>query len=90
MADDPFRLEFSASQVALFRQVLAGASPAVIDAGERMVQGEVVHRRDVEAVVEVLSAAWAAEDSAHGHTPREMQIDELIAIAYQRAHDFYD
>ena len=55
-----------------------------------MVRGEVVHRRDVEAVAEVLSAAWAAEDSAHGHTPREKQIDELIAIAFQRAHDFYD
>ena len=90
MADDPFRLKLSESHVALLRQVLAGASPAVIDTGERMVRGEVVHRRDVDAVVEILSAAWAAEDSAHGHTPREKQIDELIAIAFQRAHDFYD
>ena len=91
MADEPVRLKFSAAQVELLREVLGDASHAVIDTGERMARGEVVQRPDAEAVVEVLFYAFNAEDADDdGPTPRGKKIDDLIGIAMQMSHDFYD
>lgn len=91
MADEPVRLKFSAAEVELLREVLADASPVIIDTGERMARGEVVPRPDAEAVVDVLLAAFNAEDIyADGPTPRGKKIDDLIGIAMQMSHDFYD
>jgi hypothetical protein len=86
---EPVRLKFSAAQVELLREVLADASPAVIETGERMARGEVVDRSD--AVVEVLVYAFNAEEAdGGGPTPRGKQIDDLFGIAMQMSHDFYD
>ena len=91
MANDPFRLKISAAQVELLREVLADASPAVIDTGERIARGEVVQRPDAEAVADVLIEAFCAEDfDQYGPTPRGKEIDVLVTIAYQASHDFYD
>jgi hypothetical protein len=91
VADEPIRHKFSDAQVELLRQVLVGASPAVVDTGERMARGEVVQRPDAEAVVDVLFAAFVAEDIYdEGLTPRGKQIDDLIGIAVQMSLDFYD
>src|SRR5215210_8103399 len=51
VAGEPVRLKFSAAQVELLREILSGASPAIIETGEQMARGEVVQRPDAEAVV---------------------------------------
>jgi hypothetical protein len=91
VAEEPVRLKFSDAQVELLHQLLAGASPSVVDTGQRMARGEVVPRADAEAVVDVLVKAFNAEDIYEdGPTPRGKQIDDLFGIAMQMSHDFYD
>ncbi len=91
MAGSPERMTFSESQVALLREVLRGALPPVVEAGERMAHGQVVERSEADAVVDALSTAFIAEDQEPGGpTPRGRLIDDLIGVAQQMSRDFYE
>jgi hypothetical protein len=92
VSTEPDRLRFSAPDIELLREVLAKAPQDIIQIGERMARGEVVERPEADAVVEVLSEAFAAEDQGIRGEPtlRGRRIDDLIGIAQQMSRDFYD
>jgi hypothetical protein len=91
VAARPERKKLSDAQVALMREVLAGAPATVIEAAERIGRGEVVSDGDAEAVVDTLTAGMLSQGyDGDELTTRARQIDGIIGVAQQRAQSFYD